>query len=252
MLMREWNGGSAFRRWLVSKPRVKVLTVIGLLLASISIVMVVSLVIEGPAAVWLPEDERDGNPVPQLAGVAVVSGAVGFLAGWGHLAVKERRARRLSVAPPPRPTSAFLLGLDWMFVGWRLWTFGAASILAAAVCIAALLVPDLRERAMGEVDGGVLVGNVIGAAWMIWALTLKGRELQRGKAQVKVADEYLAIREARLHHDFNAMWQKRLEQQQAWEAEKTAQLYEQILDQQARGLLPCPNCSGRGDQRKSA
>lgn len=254
MHMRDWRG-SARRRcltWLMDKRNRKALMVTGMLLAGISGVIAITLATGDPAAVWPSDAERDDSLVPQLAGGAIAGGTVGFLAGWGHGVVKGRRERRLSVARAPRPTSALGLGVKWMFEGWRLWTFGLAAILAAALYIAALFVPELRERAAEAFTGDVALANFLGGASLGWALILKGRELRRGKEQIKVAEEYLAIREARLHDDFNAMWHKRLERQHLWEAEKTAQLYEQILDQQARGLLPCPNCSDQGDQRKSA
>jgi hypothetical protein len=253
MRMRDWRG-SVRRRcliWLMDKRNIKVLMVAGLLLAGISVVIAISLVTDH-AAPWLPDAERDDNLVPQLATGAIAGGLVGFLAGWAKGMLEERHKRRSSAPGAPRPTSALGLGVKWMFEGWRLWTFGLATIVIVALYVAALFVPGMRERAADAFSGDMVLANFLGGASLGWALILKGRELRRGKEQIKVAEEYLAIREARLHDDFNAMWHKRLEQQHLWEAEKTAQLYEQILDQQARGLLPCPNCSDRGDQRKSA
>lgn len=256
MLMREWNGGSALRRWLIvklmNKRNVKALMVVGLLLVGLSVVMAITLVAEDPEAAWLPKSEDPNDLVSQLIGVTVAAGAVGFLGGWVQFTLKMRRERRLSAVPAKPPTSAFTLGVKWMFSGWRLWTVGLFVAFGIAASVIAAIIPSLRGHLVDRFSGDMVVMNVFAAACMSWALTLKGRELRRGKEQIKVAVEYLAIREARLQEDFNAMWHKRLEQQQAWEAEKTAQLYEQILDQQARGLLPCPNCSERGDQRKSA
>lgn len=58
--------------------------------------------------------------------------------------------------------------------------------------------------------------------------------------------------------EFATEMQKRLAAERAdietWKSEQIAEMYQTILDQQARGLLPCPRCSEghHGGHRKSA
>lgn len=115
-----------------------------------------------------------------------------------------------------------------------------------------MAIPERREQILSAMNADMIAISLYSSAWMVWALVLKGREVRRGKERMKVADEYLAIREARLNEEFSAMSEKFLEEQQAWRAEKQAQLYEQIMDQQARGLLSCPTCHSRREGRESA
>jgi hypothetical protein len=160
-----------------------------------------------------------------------------------------RWARGFDAAPrPSREWPAYVLGFKWMFSGWRRWVYGQALILSLLAVGAAMLTSQTRRVLLDELGQSWFM--VVGmAACFAWALVLKGKEVRRGKEQMKVADEYLAIREARLHQEVHVVFEKFTEQQQAWQAQKTAELYEQILDQQARGLLPCPNCA---EHRKSA
>jgi hypothetical protein len=255
MIMREWRGSSALRRRLGNKRHAALLALITFIVAGSSGALAVSLLVsDDSAAPWL----SSSSDAKGLLLTAVMACVVGFIGGAVYGVVEVRRASRLAAGQPSRPSpfergpSAYLLGWKWLFTGWRLWTVGLALLLSIAAYVVALFIPEARERVLDKTTGDVLFMNLFAAAWMVWALVLKGREVRRGKERIKVADEYLAIREARLNDDFNAMCVKFLQKQQDWEAEKTAQLYEQILDQQARGLLPCPNCRDQVDHRKSA
>lgn len=255
MLMREWRRGSEPRRRLRGRRYRALLMVTGLVLAGYSATMTATLAEPGGASTpWLP----NGEEVRDFFLVLAVLSAIGFIGGFVYGVVMRRRERRLAPVQPTLPSSldrgpsAYVLGCKWLFTGWRLWTAGPVLLLGGISYTIVLAVPDMREPGLGGISGEAWFLNIYASAWMIWALVLKGREVQRGKERIKVADEYLAIREDRLHAEFDAMSREFLQQQQAWQAEKTAQLYEQILDQQARGILPCPNCRDHGEHRKAA
>ncbi|MCZ9352954.1 hypothetical protein NGM36_24825 [Streptomyces mutabilis] len=218
-------------------------------MAIYSVVIAVTLISGDGDAPWLVES--DFGPALLVMGPA---GVVGFLGGYAHAALRNRwglnlQDRKDLRQPLPRPvTPAYLLGVKWLVTGWRLWLVGLACVILAAPFAAGMSLSDIEERSASG-DGGmfwqVFLAGASGSVWAVWALTLKGRELRRGKERIKVADEYLAIREERLHQEFDAMTEKFLQEQQEWRAQAMADLYEQILDQQARGLLPCPTCDER-------
>ncbi|MET9968925.1 hypothetical protein ABZZ80_24095 [Streptomyces sp. NPDC006356] len=207
-----------------------------------------------PSAPWLP---ANGGKAGFLVVLAVL-----FVLASGLAAIMGLRDRRkitgepLFRSPPwPSSRSSYQLGVKWTVTGWRVWTFG---ILLYAPCVPWVWL-NLTMKEGEPVWGDLAFWNEASLMdiWIMlhalffsgYCFVLKGREVRRGKEQIRVADEYLAIREMRLHAEVDAMCEKFLQQQQDWKAQKTAELYEQILDQQARGLLPCPNCDGH---RKSA
>lgn len=259
MLMREWGSRSALRQWGRGRAGRAVLLATALVCVMYALLILAALMDDSdgpPGAPWL----RPGADVFQIVRnwltLVLLVAEFGFTVFMIRCIIRRRRGkptpewtRRFVYTPrPPHEVPAYLLGFKWMFSGWRRWTSGLALILSMLAVSAAMLTTQTR-RAVLEGFGQAWFMAVGMAACFLWALVLKGREVRRGKEQMKVADEYLAIREARLHQELDAMCEKFLEQQQAWKAQKTAELYEQILDQQARGLLPCPNCA---EHRKSA
>ncbi|MFD3929569.1 hypothetical protein [Streptomyces sp. NPDC058614] len=253
MLMR--GRGSALNRWLAERRHARLLMAIGFMCAAYSVIIVVTLLADGESdAPWLPSSAGKDEFLLAIAALFVAAGAGGFV----HGTVDARRARILATGQNPhtspldRGASAYLLGVKWLFTGWRRWTIGLVLWLSLGIYAAGMLMPEVRQGVWERTSPQVWFMNLYAAAWMMWALVLKGRELRRGKEQIKVADEYLAIRESRMHAEVDAMCEKFLQQQQDWKAQKTAELYEQILDQQARGVLPCPNCHDQGEHRKSA
>lgn len=265
MLMRDWRKGSPFLRWLEDGRRAKLLMALGIMCASYSVVIVVTLLtVEESDAPWLPANAGDEF---FLAGAAIVVACV--VGGFVHGILAARRARRSSMnrrvgrndgGPKPLPgeLNSYVLGTKWTLTGRRLWTFGVLVYAPLVPIFWLNLVMDPGESFLGvpwytDDRSWLNVWLTFHCCfWMIWAFVLKGREVRRGKEQIKVADEYLAIRESRLNAEYNALCKEFLEQQQEWKARKTKELYEQILDQQARGILPCPNCHDQGEHRKSA
>ncbi|WP_432132717.1 hypothetical protein [Streptomyces tendae] len=172
---------------------------------------------------------------------------IGFVGGCIQGVVEARKAAKRATRAVPLPP--YLLGAQWLFSGWRLLIIGVMMAITVSPFALGMSLSELNEETDVEVVREMAIGGAIAAACLAWALVLKGRELRRGKEQIKVADEYLAIREERLQQEYVAMTERLLQEQQEWKAAKTSELYEQILDQQARGVLPCPSCDGR---RKSA
>lgn len=178
---------------------------------------------------------------------ATCAALIGFVGGCVQGIVEARKAAKRAVGSIPLPP--YILGAQWLFSGWRLLIIGAMVAITVSPFALGMSLSELNEETDVDVVRELVIGGSIGAACLAWALVLKGRELRRGKEQIKVADEYLAIREERLHQEYIAMTERLLQEQQEWKAEKTSELYEQILDQQARGILHCPSCDER---RKSA
>lgn len=202
------------------------------------VVILGTLLVDTHDAPWL----SGKGDTPVVVWVILTYIAVGFLGGVVHGVIDVRRAVRRG----SRPTDpAYFLGFKWLFTGRRLWMTGFAIAASFAMIAIASVKPELRDEAGLTIDSRWWIMSLTSMPWAIWAVVLKGRELRRGKERIKVADEYLAIREDRLNQEFSAMVEKFFQQQQNWRAEKTAELYEQVLDQQARGVLPCPNCEGR-------
>lgn len=255
--MREWRRGSALGRWLDERPRRRMLLAIGIACAAYLTVSVITLTVNGDDSVpWLPANanEYKGEFLLAVAALYVAVFAVPYVRGR----MSRRAARGASKRTwrlLPRPGNSYALGVTWSLTGWRLWTFG---LLLYAPCIPWLWLNFTKKQGepiWGDLDfwnEASLVDMWITAQccfFMIYAFILKGREVRRGKERIKVADEYLAIREERLYAEVDATFEKFLQQQQEWKAKKMAELYEQILNQQAQGILPCPNC---GEHRKSA
>ncbi|KUN91904.1 hypothetical protein AQJ67_41475 [Streptomyces caeruleatus] len=257
MLMREWRRGSGLPRWWSERRTVRLLRGLGIVCAAYAMAVTPVLLAEDekkPSAPWLPTNGGQAGFLLVMAAVFVVAGGLGVILGLRDR--KKRTGQPIFRSPPwPSPRSSYQLGVKWTVTGWRVWTFG---VLLYAPCVPWIWLNFTKEE--GEpIWGGLPFWNEASLVdiWMMlhaiffssYCFVLKGREVRRGKEQIRVADEYLAIREMRLHAEVDAMCEKFLQQQQEWKAQKTAELYEQILDQQARGLLPCPNCD---EHRKSA
>jgi hypothetical protein len=242
MSMRDRESGSEFHHWLNDRRVTRVITGVAIACAAYSIVIVVTLLVEDDTdAPWLPSNGDDSGFLLVIIGLFVAVLMVGCVHGALDIR-KRRRALRAEPRSVGDMTSAYMLGVKWLYTGWRLWTIGLVLCLAVAIWGVGMLIPDARRESIDAMNGETLFTSLYAAAWMMWALVLKGRELRRGKEQIKVADEYLIIREERLYQEFDAMCEKFLQQQEEWKAQKTAELYQQILDQQARGVLPCPHC----------
>jgi hypothetical protein len=227
--------------WLNETAR-KVMLGIGVVYAIFAVALVIGLVVGDTDAPWVSQGEDPDKLLWLIPALIIACLLGGFLHG-----VKDGRGGAAMGTRPHVP--AFLLGYQWLLTGWRLWLTGPVLACSMILTIASMFIPEAREFSevpLGSMGTGLLLN---GLAWMTWAVTLKGRELRRGKERIRIADEYLEIREMRLNQEYNAMTEKFLLEQQEWRDGKVAELYEQILDQQARGVLPCPNCHGH---RKSA
>lgn len=252
MLMREWRRDSGLPRWWMERRTLLLLRALGIASACYSIVIVVTLLLDDgkePSAPWLPTSGRVGWFMVLFTALMVTAGTVGLILG-----IRDRKKRRgepfFRFPQWPNPESSYQLGVRWSLTGWRLATFG---LILYAPCIPwtwlAFTMPEGKPlfgempwwNAASVMDVWILVHALF---FQGYCFVLKGREVRRGKEQIRVADEYLAIREMRLNAEVEATFEKFLQEQQDWRAQKTAELYQQILDQQARGLLPCPNCHG--------
>jgi hypothetical protein len=234
---------------------------IGLACVAYSAIIAVTLAIGEKSAPWLPTEIDPLTAIPALAAL-FVSGAVAKVVSKEIRQLREERPPPLYVrqrqasrprSPMPAISRQYFLGFKWLFTGWRIYIVGPFSLLAIAVVSMSLTVPEIRNSPKGKPPVDQWPTALFFGLLFVWSLVLKGKEIQKGKERMKVADEYLQMREERLHREFDALCEKFLEQQQDWRAEQTHLLYEQVLDQQARGLLPCPKCSERhGERRKSA
>jgi MFS family permease len=220
----------------------KVALGVGITGAIFSLALTLALMAEDTNAPWISKEEDPDAYLWFIPGLL----AAGFLIGTAQ-GIRDLRKEVATGSRSGLP--AFILGYLWFWTGWRAWLTGAVTAASMFFTIASLFVPEAQAFVTGPLNREALVMLAVATAWMSWAVTLKGRELRRGKERIRVADEYLEIREARLNQEFNAMTEKFLLEQQEWRDQKVAELYEQILDQQARGVLPCPNCHGH---RKSA
>ena len=227
------------------RPRFRVLLLaLGGTCALYSVGGLLALMSGNEHAPWLPKGGGDGS---YLWFVLVAVVVVGFVGGLVHGYIDSRRGKR---GPGGRtPVPAYLLGVQWLFSGWRLVITGLFIGITLAPFAVGMTISDIEQQTEGNLLQQLLLVSVFSSFWLLWALILKGRELRRGKERMRVADEYLAIREERLHQEFTAMTEKFLLEQQEWRSEVTAELYRQILEQQARGVLPCPSCD---EGRKSA
>jgi hypothetical protein len=204
--------------------------------------LLIALVMTDGSAPRVAERERLKAHLWVLAGILVVAFLAGLLNG-------ARGIRREAATGVCHQVPAYVLGYQWFFTGLRLWITGSLLAISMVLTIVTVFIPEAERLVGGPLSNGSLIALAYSVPWMAWATTLKGRELRRGKERIQVADEYLEIREARLNQEHIAMTEKFLYEQQEWRSQKMAELYEQILDQQARGVLPCPNCEGH---RRSA
>lgn len=248
------RGVASKRRRLLGRCLLRMLAVALFSASAYSLVTLATLIRDKKSeAPWLPASLRVDQAGFWFVMIPVVLFGLTCNYAYGQLVRPKVSGRRWSLITAGGGTPAHVLGFEWLFSGWRMWVIGPVLALSFVSFCLTTAVPELRDQFFDDIDGQAVATIVLTNAAMIWALTLKGREVRRGKERIKVADEYLAIREARLHAEVDAMCVKFLDQQQDWKAQKTAELYEQILDQQARGLLPCPNCTGEsGQHRKSA
>lgn len=240
MQVRGWKKRSAFIRWLHGRFGYKVAATVGQICTLYVLASTYGIFVNDggkPCPPWLSGTAGTGEIIFSSSALLVLAAALGSVQEPVLEWIARHRDLRPS-APPP----AYLLGFKWLFTGRRRLIIGVALGFAIPLLGPVMAVPETRKAVWDEMNGIVWVMNAFTAAVLMWALVLKGRELRRGKEHIKVADEYLAIREARLYQEFDAMCAKFLQQQDDWKAQKTAELYEQVLSQQARGLLPCPNC----------
>lgn len=268
MLMRDWRKGSTFPRWLAGGRRARLAMAIPFWLMSYSVVIVVTLLTaDDSAAPWLPTNAGESEfwlVIAALFLAACVGAFVYAAVGARRARVRRPRSGRLvendgAPKPLPRELNSYFLGTAWTLTGRRLWTFGLLIYAPIVPIVWLSLTLDAGEPLMGGIpwytdDSSWLNVWLVAHCcfWMMWAFVLKGREVRRGKERMKVADDYLAIREDRLNAEFEAMCEKFFQEQLDWRGQKTEELYRQILDQQAKGLLPCPNCHDQGEHGKSA
>lgn len=246
MRFQGWKKRSSFIRWLNGKWGSTITAMAGQACVLYVLASAYGIVVnEGhdPRPPWLSGTADTGDVVLWSSAFLVLAAALGYVQEPALVWVARRRAMR-RYAPP-----AYMLGFKWLFTGRRRLIIGVALGFAITLVVPAMAAPETRKAVWGQMNGVVWGTSAFTVAVLMWALVLKGRELRRGKDHIKVANEYLAIREARLHHEFDALCTKFLQQQEDWKAQKTAELYEQVLGQQARGLLPCPHC---GEHRKAA
>ena len=266
MLMRYRGKDWSLRRWVGDKPVAKLLAAAAVLSVSYALIVTVFVLVDDDAEAPPPWQEGNLDAGEFFLGLGII---IPIFLGAGFAAARINVAREMRLAEArlkgaPRQAqpkaSAYTLGIRWSLSGRRLWTFGVLVYAPIVPVLWLTLTEEEGEPLIGSMpwwDRSSLIDYWVVAHtlfWMTYGFVLKGREVRRGKERIKVADEYLAIREQRLHAEFDMLCEKLLESQQAWKAEKTKELYEQILDQQARGLLPCPNCHGRqhGGHKKSA
>lgn len=133
--------------------------------------------------------------------------------------------------------SPHLIGLKWAVSGWRKWFFISLYSACLFILVAMASDPGFRQEHTPRTTVDTVVLLFYAVACLVWAIGLKGREVRRGKERIRVADEYLAMREERLSRDFDDLCVKFLQQQEEWKAQKTAEIYEQVLDQVERGVL---------------
>lgn len=256
MSVRDWGKGPILHRWLQKGRRARTGMAVGLVLAVYSVIIVTPVTIGEADMPWLPTNASKGEYWAWITALLVAGAVIGFARRTLSLRRAMRSSANQDVAkkgdgskPLHGDLNSYALGTKWTLTGRRLWTFGLLVYAPIVPIIWLNLTQESGKPFIGGVpwiiDESSWVNVWLSAHccfWMLWAFVLKGREVRRGKERIKVADEYLSIREDRLRQEFDGLCEKFLEQQQEWKAKKTEELYKQILDQQARGVLPCPNC----------
>lgn len=254
MSAQNWRMRSTLRGWLDTRGGELTALISGYVCVMYALAIVLSLYSGDDSPVgapWLNDDQGVGAFFVSFFLISFLGIEVALLHDLlrRRLALRSSKPRVRRDRTPLDDRAAARLALKWMFTGWRLCVTGPSAVLTFGSLVVVLLAPEMRGALWENLMGGAWLNSFAVALVTAWALLMKGRELRRGKEQIKVADEYLAMREERLHREYDAMCEKLIQQQQDWRSEKVAEVYAQILDQQARGLLPCPNCEGH---RKSA
>lgn len=132
--------------------------------------------------------------------------------------------------------SNYMQGVRWFFSGRRIWPTAAFYVLFFSAVIWRPQFPGGLEKQLGGTPDTIL-WMLLTTAAAFWALVLKGRQIRRGKERIKVADDYLAMREERMRQEFADLCVRFLEEQEKWKERKMCELYEQILDQVERDVL---------------
>lgn len=137
------------------------------------------------------------------------------------------------------------LALAWM----ALWGLTVAFAAATDAKLKSQLDKSLGggEGTTTLVGSGVIVGLAcMGLIWLVMH--------RLGPAEMVALEERMEIE----HEVLDSILEQRLaaeyEKLDAWKSEQVSTTYQMVLDQQARGLLPCPNCDHQqhGERRRSA
>lgn len=92
---------------------------------------------------------------------------------------------------------------------------------------------------------GVATICVVGAIY--FALTRN----RRRKTVMAIVEDRMTFERARLLLSVEKRIEAERKGNEDWRNQQITEIYQMVLDQQARGLLPCPNCR-HGEHRKSA
>lgn len=112
---------------------------------------------------------------------------------------------------------------------------------------------ELVESLEGSEGNKALAVSVVFILGLTWGLMMLNRR-RPGDTVMSIVQERMAFERDVLDLELEKKLAAERADLDAWKNEQIRQMYQVVLDQQARGLLPCPNCreQHRGTGRQSA
>ena len=160
---------------------------------------------------------------------------------WHPEVKSTARRRRLRAVAARLLTTLIALAIFYMAV----WGVAVGSVVAKDAKLDSQL-----GKAMGGAEGNTALVSAIAIVLIACAALMWLERVRLGSAESTVVERRLEAERDGLELILRERLAAEYEKLDAWKSEQVSTMYQTVLDQQARGLLPCPNC--HGEHRKSA